>query len=210
MMENDSERTLHSEHRKRVRRRFEKEGVLGLEEHVLLELFLYDTIRRADTNPISHRLLDRFGSLGGVFSADYEELLKVKGIGPVTARRISMSFAESRKKIAKELLSKPVLTFERASSSLIWMMQGKGAPDGVFILLDALFSVTDVIESTSENGRLCVPVREILDSADRDDALNLIIGIAPGLDFSDVSGLVGELKICDVIEIDGFDAHSVL
>ena len=209
-MGKDSERTLHSEHRKRIRRRFEKEGALGLEEHVLLELFLFDVIRRSDTNPIAHRLLDRFGSLSGVFSADYDELLKIKGVGPVTAHRISETFAESREKIAKELLSKPVLTYERASSSLIWMMQGKGAPDGVFILLDALFSVTDVIGSNADGDRLHVPVKEILDSADRDDAINLIIGLRSGLDFSGVSGLVGDLRICDVIEIDGYDAHSVL
>ncbi len=209
-MGKDRERSLHSEHRKRVRRRFEKDGALGLEEHVLLELFLFDVIPRADTNPIAHRLLDRFGSLSGVFSADYGELIKIKGVGPVTARRITETFAESREKITKELLAKPVLTFERASTALIWMMQGRGAPDGVFILLDVLFSVTDVITSTSENGILSVPVNEILESADRDDAINLIVGLRPELDFSGISGLSGELRICDVIEIDGYDAHSVL
>ena len=209
-MGKDSERTLHSEHRKRVRRRFEKEGALGLEEHVLLELFLFDTIRRADTNPIAHRLLDRFGSLNGVFSADYGELLRIKGVGPVTARRISETFSETREKIAMDLLSKPLVSFERASSSLIWIMQGKDAPDGAFILMDALFAVTDVIKTGSSDGRLVVPVKEIVDSADRTDAIRVIVGIRPGLDFSDLSKLAGDVKVCDVIEVDGFDARSLM
>ena len=56
------------------------------EDHMILELLLFEAIPRIDTNPIGHRLLDRFGSLEGVFSASEEELCEVQGIGKASAK----------------------------------------------------------------------------------------------------------------------------
>ena len=49
--------------------------------HELLEVLLGYAIPRKDTNDLAHRLIHRFGSLHGVFSATYEELLSVHGVG---------------------------------------------------------------------------------------------------------------------------------
>lgn len=82
--------TGHQGHRDRLRARFEREGAASLEPHVLLELILFYSVPRADTNPIAHRLLGQFGSIANVFEAPYEELLKVKGIGPASATLLRM------------------------------------------------------------------------------------------------------------------------
>jgi DNA repair protein RadC len=42
---------------------------------------LYYCIPRKDTNPLAHRLVNRFGSFAGVLSAKYEVLLEVDGVG---------------------------------------------------------------------------------------------------------------------------------
>lgn len=71
-------------HRARLRQRFiaEPGGLLPVE---LLELLLTYAIPRQDVAPMARRLLDRFGSLAGVLSAPYEELIAVSGVGPHTA-----------------------------------------------------------------------------------------------------------------------------
>lgn len=81
----DKDKNIHSGHRKRVKDNVGKHGFSHLEDHRLLELILYYSIPRDDTNPIAHRLLDEFGSLKNVFSADISELEKVNGVGANTA-----------------------------------------------------------------------------------------------------------------------------
>lgn len=75
----------HEGHRKRVQERFLKKGVDSFESHQILELLLFFSIPRGDTNELAHRLIDQFGSLSGVFHAPFEELQKVKGVGRISA-----------------------------------------------------------------------------------------------------------------------------
>lgn len=81
---------MHEAHRRRMRERFLKEGLDGFEPHEVIEMILYNTIPRGNTNEIAHLLLDKFGSFSGVFDAPYEELLTVPGIGEVSATYIKM------------------------------------------------------------------------------------------------------------------------
>lgn len=81
---------MHEGHREKMRVRIESAGLDSLAEHEVLETLLYFAIPRGDTNPIAHRLMDTFGSLAAVLEAPEEELLKVEGIGPRSARLLSM------------------------------------------------------------------------------------------------------------------------
>ena len=69
----------HYGHRERVRNLFLKSGLAGFSDHNVLELLLFYTIPKSDTNLIAHRLIDRFGSLAGVLDASPEELCEVYG-----------------------------------------------------------------------------------------------------------------------------------
>lgn len=81
---------IHGGHRERLRKRFEVEGLESFEPHEVLELILFYSIPRTDTNPIAHRLLERFGSLSAVVEAPISELCKVEGIGYNSAALLSM------------------------------------------------------------------------------------------------------------------------
>ena len=81
---------LHEGHRKRMKERFIKSGLDDFAPHNILELLLFYSIPRGDTNPVAHRLIDTFGSLSGVFDATPEELVKVDGVGENSAILISM------------------------------------------------------------------------------------------------------------------------
>ena len=76
---------VHDGHRDRMRKRFLENELNGFADHEALELLLYYAIPRGDVNPLAHALLDRFGSLSGVFSAPVELLAQVKGVGTQTA-----------------------------------------------------------------------------------------------------------------------------
>ncbi len=76
---------MHEGHRKRLRENFLKNGLDNFQSHNVLEMLLFYTIPRGDTNETAHRLIDRFGSLSAVLEAPVEELMKVKGVGERTA-----------------------------------------------------------------------------------------------------------------------------
>ena len=80
----------HDGHRQRLKQRFYREGLDHFEAHNALELFLFASIPRKDTNDLAHLLLDTFGSLAAVFDAPLEELKKVPGIGESTAFLIKL------------------------------------------------------------------------------------------------------------------------
>lgn len=81
---------MHSGHRERMRERFRKHGFETFHNHEIIEMVLYSTIPRRDTNPIAHTLIERFGSFSAVFDAPFDELLKVDGIGEATALSIKL------------------------------------------------------------------------------------------------------------------------
>ena len=75
---------LHDGHRKRLKEQFLNHSD-GFHDHQLLELLLCYAIPQGDVNGLSHRLLDRFGSLAGVLDARPEALEQVPGVGEHTA-----------------------------------------------------------------------------------------------------------------------------
>ncbi len=87
---------IHDGHRQRLKKRFLQEGLDHFEQVQVLELLLFYCIPRQDTNPIAHRLIDRFGSLAKVLQAPAAELKKVPGIGENTAVFLSLITATER------------------------------------------------------------------------------------------------------------------
>ena len=79
---------MHAGHRERMISRLKEFGSEGFQSHELLEMMLYSSFKQCDTNPIAHRLIDRFGTLSGVFSASENELCEVEGVGRSTAQMI--------------------------------------------------------------------------------------------------------------------------
>lgn len=80
-----------SGHRARVRERFLRYGREVFESYELLELLLFYSIPMKDTRALARELVDRFGSLSAVFSAERQELLSVSGVGESTAQLILLT-----------------------------------------------------------------------------------------------------------------------
>lgn len=76
---------IHSGHRQRMRDRLKKAGAKGLETHELLEMLLYYTNPRKNTNESAHELLNEYGSLEMLFDADVADLERRCGVNEGTA-----------------------------------------------------------------------------------------------------------------------------
>ena len=83
-------KSIHRGHRSRVREKFFNYGLDCFSEFEVLEFLLFHTIPMKDTNEIAHRLIERFGTLKGVFNAEYYDLMEVDGISEVSASLITL------------------------------------------------------------------------------------------------------------------------
>jgi DNA repair protein RadC len=129
---------LHTGHRKRLKNRFLEEGLDSFEPHQVLELLLFFSIPRRDTNEIAHKLLKKFGSLSGVFEADIKELVKVEGIGENSAFLISMIPQLSRRYLNDKWRDKPELnSSSKAGEYAISLFAGRTYEVFYVICLDA-------------------------------------------------------------------------
>lgn len=77
-------------HRARLRVRYRLHGDAALQDYELLELLLTFAIPRRDTKLLAKKLLERFGTLAGVFESDQATLEEVDGIGHQTATLLSL------------------------------------------------------------------------------------------------------------------------
>ena len=127
---------LHKDHRLRLKRRYEKEGFGGFEDHNVLELLLFYAIPRKDTNPIAHRLLKRFGSLSAVFEASEKELCEVEGIGPAAAAFIRMCPQIARRVQKEKLEAEPFSTDTRLGQYFVNHFRYTDAESACVLFLD--------------------------------------------------------------------------
>ena len=75
-----SNSSVHDGHRKSVKKKFIENGLDVFKPHEALELYLFYAIPRKDTNPLAHKLLDRFVTIAGVCDAPIDELMNEFGM----------------------------------------------------------------------------------------------------------------------------------
>ncbi len=76
---------IHRGHRLRLKKLLREGGANRLSEYQLLEALLFFAIPREDTNPLAHRLIEKFGTWPAVLTASYEDLCRVDGVSEHTA-----------------------------------------------------------------------------------------------------------------------------
>ena len=99
----------HAGHRGRLRQRLLEQGGEGLLDHELIEYLLALAIPRRDTKPLAKALLAEFGSIGGLFTADAEALMRVSGMGETSAAAIKIVQVAALRLLRAEASAKPVL-----------------------------------------------------------------------------------------------------
>ncbi len=105
----EEKKNPHEEHRARMKQRFVEEGLNAFEDHQVLEMLLFYTIPRKDTNEMAHRLLEKFGTLESLFDASPEEIEQKGRVSRNTAVFLSMVPQLARKYMILKQGKKPVL-----------------------------------------------------------------------------------------------------
>ena len=117
---------IHRGHREKMRQRFLKSGLEGFADHEALELLLFYAIPRQDTNPIAHRLMERYGSLSAVLSAPAEDLKKVEGIGESAAVLLKAAGQISQKaRLSDATAQRPLTDVEAVGAYLLERYAGE-------------------------------------------------------------------------------------
>ena len=136
---------MHEGHRKRLRETFLKNGLDNFQSHNVLEMLLFYTIPRSDTNETAHRLMDRFGSLSAVLEAPVDELMKVKGVGERTAAFLHLIPEITRVYLKDKQENIKVLdTPEKVAAYLLPYFVGKTKENIVLLCLDNKLSLIHI------------------------------------------------------------------
>ena len=79
-------------------------------DYEILELLLALAIPRNDVKPVAKALVERFGSLGGVLSAEPEALTQVKGIGDSAATALKIIRAAGLRLAHQQVANRDVIS----------------------------------------------------------------------------------------------------
>jgi DNA repair protein RadC len=96
-------------HRERLRRRLATGGGDALLDHELIEYLLALAIPRRDTKPLAKALLREFGGIGGVLTAEGDQLARVSGMGETSVAAIKIAQAAAVRLLAAPVADRPVL-----------------------------------------------------------------------------------------------------
>ena len=92
---------IHGKHRERMRQKF-KQSAQSMPDHELLEMLLYYSIPRIDTNTMAHKLFNLAKNrLENVFSLDERQIKSIDGLGQRSAELVSL-IREINNRLEKE------------------------------------------------------------------------------------------------------------
>ncbi len=127
------EKSIHHGHRKRMMARYGEQGFDGIQPHEVLEVLLYQSRPRVNTNPIGHRLIEKFGTLEAVFRAKREELMEVEGIGEASANHIASVRETVSDLIREQYRGERDITPYHVAFLTDWFMRAKEGAMGILI-----------------------------------------------------------------------------
>lgn len=168
---------MHEDHRKRVRTRFEEEGLEGFSAHQVLEMMLFYAIPRKDTNEIAHRLLAQFGSFARVMDAPVEALEQVEGMGHQSA--VLLKFIRSSYRYYQLSLTEKgtvLRTIEDCGQYLMAKLDGKRNEEVQMLCLDGKRKLINCLPVGE--GDICsanVSVRKVLNLALSQNAVMVVL-----------------------------------
>ena len=166
----------HTGHRKRLKKKFIENGLDIFEPHEALEMYLFYAIPRKDTNPLAHRLLDRYLTIGGVCDAPIDELQREFGLSESAAVFLKMLPEMSRLYTESKLSDEYVIDYETLGDVFKTKFIGRTNEAVALMLGDAKGKMIyfDIISKGSINSS-SMPIRRIVDLSLRHNAKTAFI-----------------------------------
>lgn len=143
---------LHEKHRQRMKQSFRDAGLQGFQPHNVLEMMLFYSLPRCNTNETAHLLLNEFGSIAAVLDAPFEALTNVEGIGTESATFIKFLPELFRAYEESKFAEKPCLdSSEAAKKYLASYFKTATAEKLVILYLDAKLRLIKDVEISQGN-----------------------------------------------------------
>lgn len=97
-------------HRARLRHRLAQGGPDALLDHELVEYLLALAIPRRDTKPMAKQLLEEFGGIGGLLTADWHSLSRMPGLGETSIAALKVAQAAALRLLTSRVANQPILS----------------------------------------------------------------------------------------------------
>ncbi len=155
---------MHENHRQRMMDRCLKTGFASFADHEILEMLLYFSKPRCDTNETAHLLLEQFGRIDNVFEASIEELTQINGIGQhsvvllhlirESARRYTKAVMQNRKRFShiREVAEYANACFVGATSEQLYLFLFNNGME----MIDSILLTTGAINSAEIPSRMMI------------------------------------------------------
>ena len=153
-------------HRQRLRSKFIRGGLAGLQDYEAVELLLTYAIPRKDVKPLAKLLIERFGNFTGILHATGNELLSVPGVGTHVAVLILLMREMMTKSLEEQVREKPVIDTRQDISNFLRMKIGNDKKEALMIFyLDAARHIIEYDISQGTVDYTTVYTREITERA---------------------------------------------
>ena len=164
-------------HRKRLRERFLQSGLDGFHDYEIVELLLTLGTPMKDCKQMAKEAIQSFSGLRGVLEASYEELQRVRGIGPSNAFGLKLFQAVSESLSREQIREKITMNSSKAVADYLQKSIGlKKKEHFVMLSIDSrnnLIKISD-ISVGSLNASIVHP-REVFKEAIQASAAQIII-----------------------------------
>lgn len=169
---------LHNGHRARMKKRFSVNEGKDFSDHELLELLLFYSIPRADTNELAHMLLNEFGSLRAIFNSSPKRLEKIKGLGPSSSTLFKLVFTLRKRMDIERYAIESLKTdcLQNVGNFLIEYYKDQGREEFTTLLLDNSLKLIDFVSlSIGSVNSASIDIRSLAKLALERDASYVII-----------------------------------
>jgi DNA repair protein RadC len=164
-------------HRKRLRERFLKSGLMGFRDYEIIELLLSLGKPRTNTKPQAKEAIRRFKNLRGVLEASPEELQQIKGIGPHSVFGLKFTQAVAREFLKEKSMEKPVCNSSQEIFDYFYHSMRdlkKEVIKAVYLnSQNEIIEIQDLSQGTVDSSTLYP--REVMEGAIRCHAVSLVL-----------------------------------
>ena len=174
---NDSNASLNSGHRKRMKEKFLRSNHESMHDYELLEVLLFYAKPRADVRPLAKQLIKEFGSLNKLFSVDIEKLNLLNGVGDSISTLIKICKEISIRLAKEDLTAKPIIESWNSLIEYVRITMGSSSVEQVRVIyLDKKYMViSDEYQTKGTVDHTPVYPREIIKRAIFLDASSFVM-----------------------------------
>ena len=158
-----------SKHRQRLRGKLLREMEDGgssssLDDYELLEIVLYSAHPRGDTRDLAKKLIEEFGSLVGVVTANTSDLSNVKGIGDAAMASIKLLHVVLQRVLRKKVERKSVISNWQSLIEYCWLSMANEKVEEIRLLLlnNRNEMINDVVLQRGTVNRSSIYIREVV------------------------------------------------